>query len=97
MGRLATIGLWRDNRKNIAHQQARADGIAVIALVDEQGRLDDRQGHEIIDRCVVESLIAGQDEAETASLIVAAGVDLDVKPPRDRSKASYRAPFSTRF
>jgi hypothetical protein len=34
------------------------------------------QGDQVIDRPVVRGLSAGRDEAERASLIVAAGVDL---------------------
>lgn len=77
---LASIGLRRDDRENTAHQQARADGVAVIPLVGEQGfGLGDRKDHERVDRLIVRGLATGQDEAERASLIVAAGVDLACK------------------
>ncbi len=54
-----------------------ADSIAVIAFVGQQRLgLGDGDRHEGIDSTVVRRLTAGQDEADRASLIVTAGVDL---------------------
>lgn len=72
----APVGLWRDDRQDTAHQQVLPDRIAVIAFVGQQRvGLVDRQRHEVLDSAVIRRFAAGQDEAERASLIVAAGMD----------------------
>lgn len=73
----AAIGLGRDDRQDAVHQQIFADSIAVIALVGQQ-RLWRGNGdrHEGIDSTIIGCFTASQDEADRASLIVTAGVDL---------------------
>lgn len=57
-----------------------ANRINIINLVGEQGvRLRDGDRHQGIDGSIIGRLPAGQDEAERASLIVPAGVDLERK------------------
>lgn len=74
---LATIGLGRDDRQYAAHQQIFANSIAVISFVGEQSLgLGGRDRHQGINGSIVGGFSAGQDEAERASLIVTAGVDL---------------------
>jgi hypothetical protein len=73
---VAPVGLWRDDRQDAAHQQVRSHRIAIVSFVRQQclGFVD-RQRHQVIDSPVIRSCAARQDEAERASLIVAAGVD----------------------
>lgn len=67
----------RDNGQDPAQEQVFAEPVAVIALVGKQRLgLGQWQGHQIIDRPIIRSLAAGQDEPDRQSLIVAAGVDL---------------------
>jgi hypothetical protein len=63
-GRTA-IGFGRDDRQDALHQQVFAKNVAIIALVGEQG----------LDSAIVGCFPGSQDEPESASLIVAAGVD----------------------
>lgn len=67
----------RDDRQNTSDQQALAEAVTIIALVRQQ-RLGcgDWDGHQRLGGDVVGGFAAGQDEAERASLIVRAGVDL---------------------
>jgi len=75
--RLAPISLWRNDRQDASDQQVRPHRVAVISLICQQYLgLGDGQCHQVIDRPVIGCLAAGQDEAERASLIVAAGMDL---------------------
>lgn len=73
----AAIGLGRDDRQDAVHQQIFADSITVIALVGQQRLgLGDGDRHQGIDSAIVGRFTARQDEADRASLIVTAGVDL---------------------
>lgn len=73
---LTAIRLRRDDWQDALYQQVLANEVAIIALVGEQGLgFDDRDRHQGIDSAIIGCLHASQDEAERASLIVAAGVD----------------------
>ena len=75
--RLTAIGLGRDDRQDALHQQVFANGVTIIALVGEQDLgLGNGDRHQGIDGAIVGCLASGQDKAERASSIVAAGVDL---------------------
>ncbi|SCW85002.1 hypothetical protein SAMN02927924_03354 [Sphingobium faniae] len=75
--RLTAIGLGRDDRQDALYQQVFANGVTIITLVGEQGLgLGDGDRHQGIDSAIIGSLATGQDEAERASLMVTAGMDL---------------------
>lgn len=74
--RFAPVSLWQYDRQDTAHQQVLPDRIAVLAFVGQQRvGLVDRQRHEVLNSAVILRFAAGQDEADRASLIVAAGMD----------------------
>lgn len=66
--RFAPVSLWQYDRQDTAHQQVLPDRIAVLAFVGQQR-------HEVLNSAVILRFAAGQDEADRASLIVAAGMD----------------------
>ena len=73
---LARFADRRDHRLGPASLDRLDRIIAVIALVGEQGLgFDDRDRHQGIDSAIVGCFPGSQDEPESASLIVAAGVD----------------------
>lgn len=74
---LTPVRLGGNDWKDAVHQQVCTHSVTVIALVGKQGLgRDSGERHEVIDCAVIRCFAYRQDEAERASLIVAAGVDL---------------------
>ena len=75
--RLDAVRAGWDDRQDAAQQEGLSEVVAVVAFVgQEETGLGHWQGQQRQGALVVGSLAAGQEEAERASLIVCAGVDL---------------------
>ena len=90
------VGSWRDHGPNATRFEIGADGVAVVALVGDQGvggavgQVDQR-----VVALAVRRLAAGEVEGERASLGIAETMNLTGEPaPRAAKRLSLSPPFA---